>query len=273
MLQKVQEVNRLRAAAAESEATAISQIAVGHRRTTGAGREAHHLRQRRLGHGRERPGLRLRGPAAGLGTIPAVSLSAEPANITAIANDIGTEAIFARQLIAHARPEDVAVGISTSGGSANILAALAEARKTRAADGRHRGLRRGQDRRRAAGGSRGRRPLGLHPAHPGGPGLHLPRTSRARRTAQGLRPRIWNWRYRMRYVLLIVGGLMILVGGVWLLQGVGILPGSFMTGQTVLGRNGCDLSGRRRLAGPRRVSPELTPLRAGEDGPPVPHLG
>ena len=35
----------------------------------------------------------------------------------------------------------------------------------------------------------------------------------------------------MRYVLLIVGGLMVLLGGVWLLQGVGILPGSFMTGQ------------------------------------------
>ena len=35
----------------------------------------------------------------------------------------------------------------------------------------------------------------------------------------------------MRYVLLIVGGLMILTGGVWLLQGIGILPGSFMTGQ------------------------------------------
>ena len=35
----------------------------------------------------------------------------------------------------------------------------------------------------------------------------------------------------MRYVLLIVGGLMILVGGVWLLQGLGILPGSFMTAQ------------------------------------------
>ncbi|MDQ3387842.1 MAG: SIS domain-containing protein, partial [Actinomycetota bacterium] len=33
------------------------------------------------------------------------------------------------QLIAHARPEDVAIGISTSGGSANILAAMAEARK------------------------------------------------------------------------------------------------------------------------------------------------
>ena len=35
----------------------------------------------------------------------------------------------------------------------------------------------------------------------------------------------------MRYVLQIVGGLMILMGGVWLLQGIGILPGSFMTGQ------------------------------------------
>ena len=38
-------------------------------------------------------------------------------------------------------------------------------------------------------------------------------------------------RYRLRYVLLIVGGLMDLVGVVWLMQGVGVLPGSFMTGQ------------------------------------------
>jgi D-sedoheptulose 7-phosphate isomerase len=68
-------------------------------------------------------------PPPGLEPVPAVSLSAEPANITAIANDIGTQAIFTRQLIAHAGPDDVAVGISTSGGSANILAALAEARK------------------------------------------------------------------------------------------------------------------------------------------------
>jgi len=36
---------------------------------------------------------------------------------------------------------------------------------------------------------------------------------------------------RVRYVLLIVGGLIILIGGVWLLQGIGVLPGSFMTGQ------------------------------------------
>jgi D-sedoheptulose 7-phosphate isomerase len=53
----------------------------------------------------------------------------EPANITALANDVGTEVIFLRQLIAQARPEDVAVGISTSGGSRNVVMALEEARK------------------------------------------------------------------------------------------------------------------------------------------------
>lgn len=68
-------------------------------------------------------------PPAGYRPVPAVSLSLEPANITAIANDVGTEVIFLRQLIAHARPEDVAVAISTSGGSRNIIAALKEARK------------------------------------------------------------------------------------------------------------------------------------------------
>jgi D-sedoheptulose 7-phosphate isomerase len=46
-----------------------------------------------------------------------------------VANDIGTEVIFLRQLIAQAHPEDVAIGISTSGGSRNIVAALEEARK------------------------------------------------------------------------------------------------------------------------------------------------
>ena len=35
----------------------------------------------------------------------------------------------------------------------------------------------------------------------------------------------------MRFVLMAVGGLIALVGVVWMLQGVGILPGSFMTGQ------------------------------------------
>ena len=68
-------------------------------------------------------------PPSGWRPMPAISLSMEPANISAIANDVGTDVVFLRQLIAHARPEDVAVGISTSGGSRNIILALEEARK------------------------------------------------------------------------------------------------------------------------------------------------
>jgi D-sedoheptulose 7-phosphate isomerase len=70
-------------------------------------------------------------PPDGMRPIPAISLSMEPANITAIANDVGTDVIFLRQLIAQAAPQDVAVGISTSGGSRNIIMALEEARKRR----------------------------------------------------------------------------------------------------------------------------------------------
>jgi D-sedoheptulose 7-phosphate isomerase len=68
-------------------------------------------------------------PEDGSRPIRAVSLSLEPAIITAVANDIGTDAIFLRQLVAQARPHDVAIALSTSGGSKNIVAALEEARK------------------------------------------------------------------------------------------------------------------------------------------------
>jgi D-sedoheptulose 7-phosphate isomerase len=68
-------------------------------------------------------------PPRGAAGIRAVSLSSDPASLTAIGNDIGAEAMFLRQIIAQARPRDVAIAISTSGGSANVLAALAEARK------------------------------------------------------------------------------------------------------------------------------------------------
>jgi len=68
-------------------------------------------------------------PPPGLKPIPAVSLALEPANITAISNDVGFEAAFLRQFIAHARREDVAIGISTSGSSPNLMTTFAEARK------------------------------------------------------------------------------------------------------------------------------------------------
>ena len=58
----------------------------------------------------------------------AIDLTEDPSIISAIANDIGIEEIFQRQVIAYGRPGDVAIGISTSGNSLNIIEALAEAR-------------------------------------------------------------------------------------------------------------------------------------------------
>jgi D-sedoheptulose 7-phosphate isomerase len=59
----------------------------------------------------------------------AIDLTADPAILTAIANDVGVEAVFSRQVIAYGRPGDVLVALSTSGGSGNVIAALAEARR------------------------------------------------------------------------------------------------------------------------------------------------
>jgi D-sedoheptulose 7-phosphate isomerase len=59
----------------------------------------------------------------------ALDLTGDSAILTALANDIGPEVLFARQLIAYGRPGDVALALSTSGGSGNVLEALAEARR------------------------------------------------------------------------------------------------------------------------------------------------
>ena len=58
----------------------------------------------------------------------AIDLTENSAVLTAIANDIGVEATFRRQVIAHGRDGDVLLAFSTSGGSANVIQALSEAR-------------------------------------------------------------------------------------------------------------------------------------------------
>ena len=59
----------------------------------------------------------------------AIDLTADSAILTALANDIGTEVLFGRQIIAYASAGDAALALSTSGDSANIIEALAEARR------------------------------------------------------------------------------------------------------------------------------------------------
>jgi D-sedoheptulose 7-phosphate isomerase len=65
----------------------------------------------------DRPGLR------------AEALTTNASALTSIANDYGYEAVFARQLAANARAGDVAIGLSTSGSSPNVVAALGAARE------------------------------------------------------------------------------------------------------------------------------------------------
>ena len=61
--------------------------------------------------------------------LSALALTVNQGDLTSIANDFGYEQVFARQLRAHGRAGDVAVAISTSGNSKNVLKAIAAARE------------------------------------------------------------------------------------------------------------------------------------------------
>jgi D-sedoheptulose 7-phosphate isomerase len=66
-------------------------------------------------------------PGDGVTPLPAFGLANDTSVVTALCNDIGPEVVFARQLAAFGRREDIAVGLSTSGNSENLLRAFAEA--------------------------------------------------------------------------------------------------------------------------------------------------
>jgi D-sedoheptulose 7-phosphate isomerase len=59
--------------------------------------------------------------------LPALGLASDAAVLTALSNDIGVDVVFARQLAAFGGPADIAVGLSTSGNSENLLRAFDEA--------------------------------------------------------------------------------------------------------------------------------------------------
>ncbi len=84
----------------------------------GSAADAQHLAAEFVGRFvRERAGL------------PAIALTTDSSILTAVGNDYGFEQVFARQIQALGRPGDVAVAISTSGNSANVLEGVKEARK------------------------------------------------------------------------------------------------------------------------------------------------
>jgi len=84
----------------------------------GSASDAQHLAAELAGrYVRERPGL------------PALALCANTSDVTAIGNDYGFDRVFARLIEAHGRSGDVAVALSTSGSSANVVAAVEVARE------------------------------------------------------------------------------------------------------------------------------------------------
>jgi D-sedoheptulose 7-phosphate isomerase len=66
-------------------------------------------------------------PGEGRTPLPAFALANDTSVVTALCNDIGVDVVFARQLAAFGMREDIAVGLSTSGNSENLLRAFAEA--------------------------------------------------------------------------------------------------------------------------------------------------
>jgi D-sedoheptulose 7-phosphate isomerase len=126
---KAADVERLRAEVAASEAAAIADAAAAINERLGRGGKLILFGNGGSATDANDWAIDCVDPPDGYRPVPAISLSHEPANITAIANDVGNDLVYVRQLIAHAQSDDVAIAISTSGGSRNIVKALEEARR------------------------------------------------------------------------------------------------------------------------------------------------
>jgi D-sedoheptulose 7-phosphate isomerase len=127
---KAYEIIELRRGVAEREAVRIAACAADMARAFAAGG-----RLLTFGNGgsstdaQDLASLFLHGGDAHPGPLPAFALTNDVAVLTALSNDVGFEAVFARQIAAFGRPGDLAVGLSTSGNSANLLRAFDEAHR------------------------------------------------------------------------------------------------------------------------------------------------
>ena len=126
---KVAEIDRLRAAVAVEHAQALADCATEMARRFAAG-----ARLMTFGNGGSSTDARAVAarflvPVPGARALPALALPDDIATLTALANDVSFEVVFARPLAALGRRCDIAFGLSTSGGSANVLRGFAEAHR------------------------------------------------------------------------------------------------------------------------------------------------
>ncbi len=126
---KVDEIQQLRRKVADAEAERLAECAVAM-----ADRFAAGGRLMTFGNGGSSTDARAvatlyLSPDLSFRALPAIALPEDVATLTALANDVSFEVVYARQLAAGGRPRDIAFGLSTSGGSANVLSGFAEARR------------------------------------------------------------------------------------------------------------------------------------------------
>jgi D-sedoheptulose 7-phosphate isomerase len=129
ILMKADEIDALRAQTLEENVEPLREAAVAVRASLDAGGKV-----LALGNGGSATDAMdlvadLLAPPANWPARRALDLTADTAIITAVGNDIGSDAIFSRQVIAHGAAGDALVSFSTSGNSLSVLAALDEARR------------------------------------------------------------------------------------------------------------------------------------------------
>jgi D-sedoheptulose 7-phosphate isomerase len=127
--EKVEEIALLRAAVVEADADRLAACA-----TAMAARFAAGGRMYTFGNGGSATDADALAalfvePGPGYRPLPAAALTDDVATLTALANDVGFDVVFSRQVATFGRTGDIAVGLSTSGSSANLGPAFAEARR------------------------------------------------------------------------------------------------------------------------------------------------
>ncbi|HEX4247088.1 MAG TPA: SIS domain-containing protein [Pseudonocardia sp.] len=126
---KVAEIERVRAELLAAEADRIAACATAMAERFAAGGRLFSFGNGGSSTDAEAVAGQFLSPSGGGRPLPAMALTRDVATLTALANDVSFEVVFARPLAASGRAGDIAVGLSTSGGSRNVLRAFAEARR------------------------------------------------------------------------------------------------------------------------------------------------
>ena len=124
---KVEEIGALRAAVVAADAARIAACATALAARFAAGGRLHTFGNGGSSTDAAALATLFVDPGPGYRPLPATALADDVATLTALANDVGFEVVFSRPLAAGGRPGDIALGLSTSGGSANVLRGFAAA--------------------------------------------------------------------------------------------------------------------------------------------------